>query len=775
MTEIAVPDVEFLDFKVENGGCIESARLPLEDQGLVLVRGENLDDGGSNGSGKSTLFDLLSNAVTGTAGKGKTNTSKGISGNDFLPIWNPKGFHTELSFRVDSDEYVIHHYRKHKEGTRIEIRRNGLDITPTTTIGDVQKHVLEYTGLSEREWYGRVYLTQSYSHALVSGTPQQKKQYLSAHFGLDEADACISVTSKYINAIALPDMTSMKEMLKSCEEQLLLLPTQALLSQKHAELTARGNVITKKLVDVGVEIQGHERARNAEGERRVHVQKLAPLGFVMESDFPTAIAERTQRINAARQAAQAESTRESILRQLDTLPETEAPETLSIFLSDGSKRMSAIAATTPQVQRRRHLHSKLLTLPEVTSTLPEVTSTPEALSARVRAVSKQLSLSESNAQIKRSEVAVLRKLGDRCNSCLQDVPAERRDAMIAERLAEITSYDEIIPKSRTALEAAQNDLTIITERVRLMSEIEGLPDGDVEALTLEYTETRARVEALQTQLSQATSRKSLLTSLASIHVDADALADVVNTPTLMDEVTVLSAAKDFVLRYGNLRFSEDQLLLAMQLHTDLNTEHQTVASSLAEVTSSATSRRNLEAQQSQIQRQLSLHSQEANRKRVLEVLHVVLKDVKAKALRECTEMLRSSLPLYVRQLFPQGNISVELDESDDSLDFYLKKGQSHIPLVLASGGQQKRVGLAVLMAFAKLGTKTTNMLIADEPYKELDAVGRACAFELFQDLGIPSIYITSHDSDQQQVKKYDRVLTMRMQNGRSQLVDTTGT
>ncbi len=770
MTDLVVPDIEFLDFKVENGGCIESAHLPLEDQGLVLVRGENLDEGGSNGAGKSTLFDLLSHSVTGTAGKGKTNTNKGISGNDFLPLWNPKGFHTRLHFRVNSDEFYIHHYRKHKEGTRIAIYRNGEtethNITPTTDIKDVQKRVLEYTGLSEREWYGSIYLTQSYSHALVSGTPQQKKQHLAAHFGLDEVDACISVNSKFINGIVLPDMTSLREMAQSCDEQLRLILPADMLTQKQAALSQQASEITTKLVAVGVEINTQEKARTTDEERKRHAQILLPLGYTVESDLAAAIAERRQRVASATKAEEANTQRTSILHQLHAVPDTETESDVSATMNEKTARMGAISSVVPGIQRRHQLQSKL-------STVPTVEGTEEALTLRVKSVTKQLTLSEAKVQLARGEVTKLKSLGDKCGACLQEVSAERRDAMIAERLQEIAYYDDVIPKSKMALDAAQKDLAAVTERLRLSSEIVTLPDGDLDALNHEYTEARAIVSSLQTKLTQATTRKNLLTRLQELVVDEGALQDVVHVPLLLGEITLLTAARDFVLRAGNVRFSEEVLLLAMQARTDLTAEHQRVATEAAETAAALSTRRNLEAQKVQIERQLQQHGHEANRKRVLEVLHVVLKDVKAKALRDCTEMLRSSLPLYVKQLFPKGNVSVELDEDEDSLDFYIKKGQQNIALYLASGGQQKRVGLAVLMAFAKLGSKSTNILIADEPYKELDAVGRACAFELFQDLGIPSIYITSHDSDQQQQKKYDRVLTMRMQDGRSQLVNTT--
>jgi DNA repair exonuclease SbcCD ATPase subunit len=72
--------------KIRNFMIIEKADLVLEDRGLVLVTGGNLDSSAfdSNGSGKSTLFEAIVWCLWGT-------TLRGLKADEVLPRWiNPQ-------------------------------------------------------------------------------------------------------------------------------------------------------------------------------------------------------------------------------------------------------------------------------------------------------------------------------------------------------------------------------------------------------------------------------------------------------------------------------------------------------------------------------------------------------------------------------------------------------------------------------------------------------------------------------------------------------------
>lgn len=750
-------DLTFKNFSVRNGGCIEYADLNLQDQGLVLVRGENLDEGGSNGSGKTTLFDLLSTTLTGSSGKGARK-------NDYLPLTGGGNLELLLQFERLGHQYDIRQYRKHKEhGTCIMIFEDGVDITPTTKIDDVQKFVLSKSGLTEREWYGSIYLTQQHSHALVTGTPKEKKEYLAAHFGLNEVDACIKINEKWVNAIQLPDEAALRELLQTCEDQLTSLESPAVLAAKKTALQAQAKELSTQLVSVGVEIRSYEAARTVEDQRKHHAQALAAHGLSLDDATRESVDDLRKRIAAATSAAQVLKSRETVENQLNALELTDDPDVIRHEMSSAQDEFNSLSEQTAQLSRRAQLERTL-------ATMPVPSADKDDIEFNLIALRKKVSSLEASAKAAIVELDKLRRLEDQCPTCLRTISAEEKAAMAAERQAVVQKFDAQSPEIIQLIKNLESDLKNFDAYTRTSQEIAALPEGDLDRVRATWAGLKERTARLSQQLSVAMTRKRLFEQLASLHIP-EAATDISNLTHLQTLLQVVSPAYEFMLKSGGVRFSQEALALSYQAQHDLQAQYDDVNAELGQIAADEQARIRLDMQKADIEGKLKRHSAEKQRKRVLEVLQVVLKDVKARALRDCTEMLRSALPLYVRQLFPQGDVAVELAEEEDSLDFYLRKGNSQIPMSLVSGGQAKRVGLAVLFAFAKLGAKTTNVLIADEPYKDLDVIGRECAFELFTDLGIPSVFVTSHDQDQLREKRYDKTLVMRMQGGRSRLVE----
>jgi DNA repair exonuclease SbcCD ATPase subunit len=155
---------------------------------------------------------------------------------------------------------------------------------------------------------------------------------------------------------------------------------------------------------------------------------------------------------------------------------------------------------------------------------------------------------------------------------------------------------------------------------------------------------------------------------------------------------------------------------------------------------------------------------------VLEGIHFVLSDIRKKKLRESAEVLTKVLPSNVQRLF-DGNATIEVTSEEGEFDFYLKKecGVS-IPMRFLSGGEKKRIGLSIVFAFAKMGSRISNVLIADEIYKDLDPGGREAVYELLSDLNMDTVLITSHDQDISKKSNYNQIWEMVMENGRSKLI-----
>lgn len=757
-------DLTFLDFSIRNGGIIAEANLKLRDQGLVLLRGENLDSGGSNRSGKSTLFDALSYTVIGSGGKGRTESRAGISKNDFLPLRGGGNVEFVLRFIHKDDEYEIGNYRKHKPyGTSIRITKNGEYQEHTIAIGDMQKEVLKCHGLSEREWFGSVYLTQNHSHTLVSGTPKQKHEHVAAHFGLDDVAKCITINSKWIGAIQLPDEDSLRELLGTCDEQLNALPAAGVLAANRVHLQSEVRELSTKLINIGVEIRGYEAARGMEEQRKLIARSLLPYNHVLPEVTRLLVDSIRTKIQLGTAAAQVLKTRDSLQAQLLTLEDTPDPTVIQSQVADIQTTTTTLADLSSKLERRHKLETTLSGIEAPEATMDDMTTD-------ITMFRRKLASLEAEARSANAELDKLRKLQDKCPTCMRTVEPHEKEQWVLDRQKVVDLFNANGPRIQSTVASLEKEMKASEDRTRIEADLSGLPMGDWELTKQQYNELRTQAVTLTNQMATAMTRKRLLDQLSSIH-EPEGVEYIVEIPSLTAELQVVSTAYEFLLKAGTARFSDDVLVLAQQTQTDIHNLHSKISEDLALVMSQEQSRKQFEAQKQDIESKLKRHSAEKQRKCVLEVMNVVLKDVKAKALRDCTEMLKGVLPLYVKQLFPCGNVSVELSQDEDSLDFYLRDGQSQLPMSLLCGGEAKRIGLAVLFAFAKLGAKTTNILIADEPYKDLDQIGRECAFELFSDLGIPSVFVTSHDQDQLQTSKYDKTLIMRRQNGVSRLIE----
>lgn len=119
---------------IQNFLAIESARLDLEDKGLLLIQGVNNDDPSalSNGSGKSSILDAICWCLYGS-------TARGITADGVVNEVAGKGCVVELLLLDGATSYVVTRFRKHHiEGNKVRVSKfagiavPGADITAGT-------------------------------------------------------------------------------------------------------------------------------------------------------------------------------------------------------------------------------------------------------------------------------------------------------------------------------------------------------------------------------------------------------------------------------------------------------------------------------------------------------------------------------------------------------------------------------------------------------------------------------------------------------------------
>lgn len=116
--------------------------IELDGQGTVTVSGENVDQGGSNGAGKTTLINAICYALYNkpfdSISLQRLINSTNATKNTLMEV--------RLVFEKDAVEYEI--YRARGEEYRIEIRKDGEDITPGKGVTECDKMIEEIIGIS---------------------------------------------------------------------------------------------------------------------------------------------------------------------------------------------------------------------------------------------------------------------------------------------------------------------------------------------------------------------------------------------------------------------------------------------------------------------------------------------------------------------------------------------------------------------------------------------------------------------------------------------------
>jgi DNA repair exonuclease SbcCD ATPase subunit len=183
--------------------------VPLENQGLVLIRG-------ANGSGKSSIFNAITLIQFGDGADKKGR---------FTKVASPDGCLGYVEVSRDSTHYRFE-YRRTKRHAAFQIFEDGHDVTPKKERGGAHVAVPEILNLSLREFLTTIYVPQKSVHLLIHAEPKARRDFVAGLFGIDVFDTLIETATVLKSEIAgkVADTADLRSRLSALEDELKSLP-----------------------------------------------------------------------------------------------------------------------------------------------------------------------------------------------------------------------------------------------------------------------------------------------------------------------------------------------------------------------------------------------------------------------------------------------------------------------------------------------------------------------------------------------------------------------
>lgn len=186
--------MKFKELEIENFLTVGKISARLDDRGLVLICGENLDDSSqnSNGAGKSSIVDALSWALFGT-------TARGVTSDDVINDKEGKNCRVKVSIDSDGDIYTVTRHRKYaKHRNRLLLEGPSGDMTLGTD-KLTQELVDKLVGATVEVFCASVYAGQENMPDLPGMGDRELKSIVEESAGIKDIEAGYRVARDRLN------------------------------------------------------------------------------------------------------------------------------------------------------------------------------------------------------------------------------------------------------------------------------------------------------------------------------------------------------------------------------------------------------------------------------------------------------------------------------------------------------------------------------------------------------------------------------------------------
>jgi DNA repair exonuclease SbcCD ATPase subunit len=785
-----MPRLRYRTLRFQNGYAYHDCCVPLDQQGLVLIRGLNLDDGGGLGAGKSALFDIFSLLQYGRSGKHLRGGDRQVA-DDVVNRLVGKDFAAHLDLDVDDHPFELYQYRQHsQQGTRYGCRdiTTGQEVLPR---GKRQAWVADNVlRLAETSFFNLVYLPQEFSNVVLHGTDAERRNSLAKMFGLDIYDTLADRAKLEVKRIeaTLQDSAGLAQELVDLDAKLQGVEYGTLKAEardavqryravllRHQQVVAAWTTATEQLQAAksraGLLLQLKHAWQNS------GLQEFAQSPRDITADLCSTLQQEVvalERDLAQLEVVRAAAAKRAILQaRLDAAANARDLTLVDPELLEVRRLLQEAQQELPVAEQRADLRKNLATLAEPTKPLADLRVASEELQRLEEQAKLQVETAKAqlaagacptcgrafdNAAV---DVAAVQQQLQTARENLQAAQQQRRDLVLqisaAERYREARQRLAALPKTRkvdvlTALlsSLAGQERVLVTEvessrqRANLEAALAALPSTTVveqsTLATLDQRLTAARGK--QTAANKILSLRRLLKDGGAAMALEEAESAEVLARQALDEATeqLGPAGETKALALQRFTATKDMLVRRKKIRQGLL----------------GTETLRLDLQCCEALR-YCFGSQGLKQDRFNAIL---------------ADAVDTTVPQYTDVLWPRRTATLDLRDDGAAVRLGLRRPDGTvIDASLMSGGERHKAGLAMLLGLRDLLAQylgvEPNVLIVDEPFGNLDPMGSRGLLKIFSRLQerFGSVFVISHRPEIFDASAWQQVWWAVRQNG----------
>ena len=746
--------VVFKSLSLKNCRGYENVVFPLDNQGLVSIQGEN-------GAGKSTIGDILEAVIYGS-------TSNGFKKDDLT--MNQEDAEMCLHFEKNNEDIVTTLQRKGKKWS-YDIKK-GNEPKADHNYFDAIKTASSLVGLSKDEFEGAVHLAQNAQHKLIKGTLSERKDYISAFFGIDDRyDEVFSaakeelekINTKIQNLAGLSHTQQMllNEVSTSEVKDLEPLQNKIKLWQNKVNTSTVNRTEAEKVLEIWKTYKQYEK----EAFEFANPEEL-------EAEIESEIVEKQSKANIIQQIQ---------MRNQQAIKNNTTMDGIETSIRSMLGEFSSLKEDKTSINVYEIELSDLLNLKKqnqnVSSLRNEIKSMPNVKEVPIKKIEEELvNLQVAYQTHLKNKTAKEKGICTECGSkfTVQDVQSEIETIKeLKENIDELSKDYGTIKQRNQGVSRRKwicEQLSLVPEfsqenenRILFLQNYSKAKKTYEDLVSKHKMFSRMKVEKVDESAPDLSEERSLLVKVKKCIV----AKKIIPEKPKVEEQILIKTKDDLHNKIINYKSTLDTLMQDLGEYKRTNEVYEKNCNQLKDINGKLTE---LD----------SLKKSEFFWSKVAEAYGP--KGLRVAQLEKMMDMIIMQLPVYVSILFNEKNLSFKhkVDANNVKILACREKAENKSMVKFQhdigcfSGGEKHKMSAAFILTLTDCipVNKKTNILILDEVDSDLDSDGK---FRFTNDL-LPmlkkkysSIFVISHDKDVQLANIYDQIWHISKNNHESKL------